>query len=252
MASSNDIDVSAIRTALQGMERKPNTAVIRQYLLAKGIPEFIAKPAAMNELCHWFEDEVDQIFSRLHATVDDISHPQLKSFEVRLSTAELALGLGPTDFVKPSWDLIVESAAVLGALCVNRDGEFRVNPPGGFAALSHVWSQGLGGDAQGRGLHRSLIQQVFDKIGPLGVEWVWTDSLAIPGGGEKLTVAEEEMKARLINAMADIYRNANQVVIFDALVLRLGSVDPVETAVTLCLGSAYYFQSLTARRALRV
>jgi hypothetical protein len=222
------------------MERKPNTAVIRQYLLAKGIPESIAKPVAMNELCHWFEEEVDQLFRRLHATVHDISNPQLKSFEVTLSTEELALGLGPTDFVKPSWDLVVESAAVLGALCVNRSGEFRVNPPGGFAALSHVWSQGLGGDAQGRGLHRSLIHQIFDKLEPRGIKWVWTDSLAIPGGGEKLSVVEEEMKAELINAMADIYRNANQVIIFDALVLRLASPDPVDTAVTLCLGSAYY------------
>ncbi|RYP41098.1 hypothetical protein DL767_001259 [Monosporascus sp. MG133] len=236
MASSNNIDLSAILAALHGMERKPNNRVIKQYLLAKGIPESIATPVAMNELCYWSEEEVGQIFRRLHATVDDISNPQLKSFEVKLSTEELAADLGPTDFIKPSWNLVVKSAAALGALCVNRDGEFRVNPPGGFAALSHVWSQGLGSDAQGRGLHRSLIQQIFAKVGPLGIKWVWTDSLAIPGGGEELSFVEEEMKAMLINAMADIYRKANQVIIFDALVLRLASLDAVDTAVALCLG----------------
>jgi hypothetical protein len=126
---------------------------------------------------------------------------------------------------------------VLGALCVNRNGEFCLNPPAGYAALSHVWAQGLGSDAHNRGLHRSLVEQVFKKAGRLGVAWIWTDSLAIPGGGDELGFVEEEAKATLINAMADIYRKAKQVIVFDSLALRLGSVDEVDVAVALCCGS---------------
>ncbi|KAK3322766.1 ankyrin repeat-containing domain protein [Apodospora peruviana] len=234
--ANNNIDLSSILAALSAMERQPNNRAIKQYLLAKGFPETIAKPVSMNELCYWTEEEVNTVFNKLRATADDIKNPDLKSFEVKLSPAEMAAGQGATEFVKPTWEQVEEAALVAGALCVNYKGEFRVNPPGGYAALSHVWSQGLGSDAQNRGLHRSLIRHVFTRVSPLGVKWVWTDSLAIPGGGEELKVVEEEMKAGLINAMADIYRKANQVIVFDALVLRLASIDAVDTSVILSLG----------------
>ena len=236
MAESN-IDISAIMAALRGIERQPNNRAIKQLLLTKGFPESIAKPVSMNELCYWTEKEVVAVFDRLRATVDDIKNPDLKSFTVQLSPAEVAAENGASEFVKPTLEQVQESALVGGALCVNYKGGFRVNPPGGYAALSHVWSQGLGSDAQNRGLHRSLIRHIFTRVSPLGVKWVWTDSLAIPGGGEELKVVEEEMKAGLINAMADIYRKANQVIVFDALVLRLASIDAVDTAVFLSLGS---------------
>jgi len=101
--------------------------------------------------------------------------------------------------------------------------------------LSHVWSEGLGSDDHNRGLHLSLADQIFEKVASLGVRWIWTDSLAIPGGKRALTVVEE-LKANLINAMANIYRTANQVVIVDALCLRLESTDPVKAAAVLCCG----------------
>ncbi len=239
--ASNTIDISAILAALGQINLEPrqrNNAAIKELLLAKGFPESIARPMAMNELCYWTVQEVNDVFGRLSVTPDTIRDATtLRSFTVRLSPAELATGNGPTDFVKPSWRQVEESAAVLGALCVNRKGEFRTNPPEGYTALSHVWAQGLGSDAQNRGLHRSLIEQVFEQVDTLNVNWIWTDSLAIPGGGEELRFTEEEIKAKLINAMADIYRKAKQVVIFDALTLRLSSTDPVDVAVILCSGS---------------
>ncbi|KAK4235618.1 ankyrin repeat-containing domain protein [Achaetomium macrosporum] len=233
------MDMESIRAALLGRAsepRQPNHRAVKQHLLAQGLPESISKALAMNELCYWTEQEVDQVFNRMHATPDEIKDPTLPSFSINLSAAERAAGMGPSDFIKPSWEQVKESAAVLGALCVNRKGEFCVNPSAGYAALSHVWAQGLGSDAQNRGLHRSLVEQVFKKAEPLGVTWIWTDSLAIPGGGEELGFVEEEAKATLINAMADIYREAKQVIIFDSLVLRLGSVGEVEVAVALCCG----------------
>jgi hypothetical protein len=127
----------------------------------------------------------------------------------------------------------------MGALCVNRNGMFCTNPEGGFVALSHVWSEGLGADDDNRGLHRDLLHQVFDKVEPLGIKWVWTDSLAIPGGKRALNFLEEELKGKLINAMANIYREARMVLILDALCLKLNSTDPVQVAIMLSLGSAY-------------
>ncbi|KAK4665365.1 hypothetical protein QC763_401225 [Podospora pseudopauciseta] len=45
------------------------------------------------------------------------------------------------------------------------------------------------------------------------------------------------MKSRLINAMANIYRQAKQVVIVDALALRLWSNDPANPGVVLGFGN---------------
>lgn len=234
--------------------RSPNNTGIKNYLMRMGFPEPVARPVAMNELCYWTEPEVMRLFDRLHATPADIRRSDRKTFAIEPSAEERTAAApganandGLSDFLKPSWQQVVDSAARLGALCVNRQGEFRVNPPGGYAALSHVWTEGLGGDAQGRGLHRSLIEQVFARVAPLGIEWIWTDSLAIPGAGEELTVEEEEMKACLINAMADIYRNAKEVIVLDSLTMRLASDDAVETAVILCLGSMPHHSRQLAR-----
>lgn len=236
-----DLDISSILAALATIERQPNNRSIKAYLLAKGFPESVAHPVSMNELCFWTEEEVDLIFDRLHLSRDELRDwDGLKSFTIQPSSTDATAGNGAADFVKPTMDEVEMSAKVGGALCVNRNGEFCINPSGGYAALSHVWSQGLGGDPQGRGLHRSLVTQIFDKLAASGmrdVKWIWTDSLAIPGGGEELTVVEEEMKAKLINAMAGIYRNAKEVIVLDALVLRLASVHEVDVAVCLSLGS---------------
>jgi hypothetical protein len=229
-------DVSAILNALQGYQkrevRRPNNGAVKQYLLNRGIPKRVAWSNSFNELCYWTEKELDELFYEL--SLFDCTPPhELISFQIlsrRTSTFVI------TDFVKPSLKDIEESAGTLGALCVDRQGRFCTNPEDGFAALSHVWSQGLGADNDNRGLHRNLLEQVFEKIEPLGIRWVWTDSLAIPGGKRALNFLEEELKGKLINAMADIYRQAKYVVIFDALCLRLNSTDPVKVAAVLSLG----------------
>ncbi|KAF2787616.1 hypothetical protein K505DRAFT_257298, partial [Melanomma pulvis-pyrius CBS 109.77] len=230
-------DLSSLLDALQGYQRperrQPNNRAIKQYLLDKGVPERIAWATSMNELCYWTEKELDDVFNDLDLPPNAVL-PSLVSFQVRGNQAGQA---SASDFVKPTLEDIEKSAEILGALCVDRNGQFRVNPEEGFAALSHVWSQGLGADDDNRGLHKSLLQQVFDKVEPLGIRWIWTDSLAIPGGKRALNFIEEELKGKLINAMADIYRQAKQVVIFDALCLRLNSIDPVKVAAVTCLGT---------------
>ncbi|KAF1934421.1 uncharacterized protein M421DRAFT_50757, partial [Didymella exigua CBS 183.55] len=234
MASYN---LTTIADTLQGYQRRevrqPNNRAVKQYLLNKGVPEAIAQSNSMNELCYWTEKELNEAFDNLTvprgAPLD-----QLISFTVRHTQSNSAHA---PDFVKPSFEEIQESVNKMSALCVNRSGTFCTNPAGGFVALSHVWSQGLGADDDNRGLHRDLLHQVFDRVEPLGIKWVWTDSLAIPGGKRTLHFLEEEVKGTIINAMANIYREARMVLVFDALCLRLNSTDPIQAAVMLSLGN---------------
>ena len=214
-----------------GRPREANNRFVKQYLVGKGLGESIAHSLSMNELCYWTEAELDNVFKDLDVTPNSL-RAGLVSFHAPFAHNEV--------FVKPTLAEIEASVDMNGALCVNKYGQFMINPEEGFAALSHVWSQGLGSDPENRGLRKSLLDQVFAKIEPLGVEWIWTDSLAIPGGSRTLTSHEIALKVHLINAMADIYRNANHVVIIDALCLRLRSVDPVKTAIALCCGGMIF------------
>lgn len=209
---------------------------VHHYLARKGVPDPIAEILSINEFLYWEEEEVSKLFNHVDPKIGNVRIPDLKSFRVQLSPEEAAAGVGPTDFVKPSWEQIMQSASTLGALCVNSNGEFCINPPEGYAALSHVWAEGLGSNPKNRGLHRSLIKQVFDKMEPLNIGWLWIDGLAIPGSGHNLTEVEEGLKSRLINAMADIYRLARLVIVFDALLLQTQSEDPLVILSLLCCG----------------
>lgn len=210
-------------------------------LLQAGFEYSVARQLTEHELRFWNVQELNQTLRLLDATVDDIQFRRLKSFEVVPSlpsrTGHGRVHFNPSDFVKPRWKQIQESADTLGAQCANKDGDFRIVPPGGYAALSHVWAEGLGSDETNGGLHRSLVVQLFDKLAHTDIEWLWIDSLAIPGTGHQLDHAKAEMKSRLINAMANIYRQAKQVVIVDALALRLWSNDPANLGVVLGFGS---------------
>ncbi|TPX12492.1 uncharacterized protein E0L32_006904 [Thyridium curvatum] len=232
--SSSSYDVAAILAALDNFstraERVPNNRAVRDYLLNKGISDAIANPLSKNEFCYWRQEELDEVFNSLRVTSSEVTSGLL-SFTIQGDPND------PSLLIKPTFEEIKQSARALGALCVNRNGEFCVNPDAGYAALSHVWSQGMGADDENRGLHKSLLDQVFALVEPLGIRWIWTDSLAIPGGKRALNVAEEEVKAILINAMADIYRNARTVIVFDALCLRLDSTDPEKTAAVLACGT---------------
>lgn len=211
--------------------RHPNNRAVKEYLLQKGIAAPIANTLSFNELAYWREDELDDVFRALHVSTADIQGGLLS-----FTAPPEHWGGGTEIFVKPSIEDIKESVDIGGALCVDQSGAFCVNPPGGYVALSHVWSQGLGADDENRGLRKHLLAQVFDRIRPLNLKWIWTDSLAIPGGRRRLSALEEELKGSLINNMPDIYRNAKKVVIFDALTLRLDSIDPVKVAVTTSMG----------------
>lgn len=214
--------------------RRLNNRAVKDYLLQRGIQPAVAHSLAFNELAYWLEDELDEVFKSLDASPAELQRGIL-SFTVPAGASSEGNDKIDT-FVKPTIEDIEKSVEAKGALCVNESGAFCVNPPGGYTALSHVWSQGIGADNENRGLRKGLLDQVFEKLRPLDIAWIWTDSLAIPGGRLKLSAREEQLKADLINCMPDVYQNAKNVVIFDALNLRLNSVDPLKVAVTTCMG----------------
>ena len=58
----------------------------------------------------------------------------------------------------------------------------------------------------------------------------------IPGRNRALTAREEVVKKDIIDSLSDIYRNADAVITFDAIVIRLRSRDLVDIAVVLLCG----------------
>lgn len=209
--------------------RPTNNRFVERFLLQRGFSASIASTVSKNELCFWTKEELEDLFAKLDISSDDMRNP-LSSFIIRNED-------GAKEMIKPEANAVEESARSPGALCVNRSGQFCLNPVEGYAALSHVWSQGLGSWGNNQGIDKSLLGQVFDLIEPSGIKWIWVDSLAIPGGNKILSQEEEEIKTKLINAMSDIYRLAQKVVIIDALALRLNSVEPVDVGAILSLGS---------------
>ncbi|KAK0665424.1 hypothetical protein QBC41DRAFT_282984 [Cercophora samala] len=209
-----------------------NNINIRACLREHGVPETTTRAIGQHELRSWNERKLRAIFRQIRATKSEIGNRSLRSFHDNYRGNKYE-----NDLVKPAWNLIEESGRTRGALCVNRHGEFNFRPPGGYAALTHVWREGLQPNIGENGLHRTLLDSLFTRLAPLGVKWLWIDSLSIPGGQGKLSDEESLIKNNLINAMAGIYREAKNVIVIDALALRLESIDPVDVAVTLMCGA---------------
>lgn len=178
---------------------------------------------AQNELRGWSSDQLSAILGKIHglpAASDTVRRPY--SWQAQ-------------HWVKPASALVEHAANKQLALCVNARGDWQPLEKD-YVALSHVWDEGLYADPRNRGLPRSIIEQLFAMLQPLNAEWLWLDSLAVPGGRRDLTLNEESVKTKLINNMDNVYRKAKYVVILDALLLRLQSQDPVDVGVTILFG----------------
>ena len=191
--------------------------------LRYGLPVARGKYVALNELRGWSSGELSAIFDKIHglpAASDTVRRPY--SWQ-------------PQHWVKPASSLVERAANQQLALCVNTCGDWQTLKSD-YIALSHVWDEGLYADPRNRGLPRSIIEQLFAMLQPLDAQWLWLDSLAVPGGRRDLTLNEELVKTKLINNMDNVYRNAKYVVILDTLLLRLQSQDPVDVGVTVLFG----------------
>ena len=195
-----------------------------------GLPESSARRLAWGEFFKWEPEELAILLS----TVDGL-RDGLKSFDSDDSDQTGVHDAMPSYWIKAPEAMITASARDKMALCVNEKGEWMTRSKG-YGALSHVWSEGTHGDSENRGVPRHIIQQIFHRISQLGVEWIWMDSLAIPGGSRALSVHEEKIKVDLINSMASIYENADMVIVLDALVMRLAYGCLEDIAVALLCG----------------
>ena len=197
--------------------------VFERTCLRYGLPVARGIYVAQNELRGWSSDELSAIFDKIHglpAASDTVRRPY--SWQAQ-------------HWVKPASALVERAANQQLALCVNARGDWQTLKSD-YIALSHVWDEGLYADPRNRGLPRSVIEQLFAMLQPLDAQWLWLDSLAVPGGRRDLTLNEEVVKTKLINNMDNVYRNAKYVVILDTLLLRLQSQDPVDVGVTVLFG----------------
>ncbi|KAG8525551.1 uncharacterized protein KY384_009195 [Bacidia gigantensis] len=175
---------------------------------------------ASTDLSEWSSDDLCRVLQKTHgptATADIVSRPYFWQRQ---------------NWVRPPKDLIQRAAEEKMALCTNRSGEWDARADGYFA-ISDVWAEGLYADPSNRGLPRAVIEQVFEMIKPLDVEWIWLDSLSVPGGRRYLSFEEELVREKLINNMGSIYRGAVAVVVFDRLTMSLASQDPINVGITL-------------------
>jgi hypothetical protein len=87
-------------------------------------------------------------------------------------------------------------------------------------------------------MSKANVDLVFDTLRQVGIaaEWIWADTLEIPGGGSTATAEDKLLTTNIINALSAIYSNATAVIIFDALVLQLHAESIVDVAVAILCG----------------
>lgn len=198
-------------------------------LLEHHVEPSAARSLAQGELRHWSPDRLDSILRKAPT-----AHANLRHF------AEDTTSIGHQPLAGASWvcappALIERAAGEKLALCVNAKEQWRLCSEG-YVAISHVWIEGIQADPGNLGLSKPILNSIFAELKPLDVSWIWLDCLAIPGGHRTLTAEQEIWKKDIINNLANTYLKADAVVIFDARVMRLQSLDLVEVAVVLLCG----------------
>lgn len=202
---------------------------VQDKLLQYHIAPPVARGLAQVELRSWIPDRLDSILRKVLGLA-----PNLRHFTSDSGAEQEAAQLRDA-WVRPPPSLIERAAGEKLALCVNAGGEWSLRT-GNFVAISHVWEEGIQADGGNRGLPKVILDSIFVELRYLNVSWIWLDCLAIPGGNRALTAREEIVKKDIINSLSSIYRNADAVVVFDAMLMRLRSRNPVDVAVVLLCG----------------
>ena len=205
-----------------GSQRKVQEKLLQYYVAPP-----VARGLAQVELRNWMPDQLDSIFRKIPGLTSTLHHSASDSGSLR-ETVQKA-------WVRPPPSLIEEAAREKLALCVNARGEWSLRT-GDFVAISHVWAEGIQADDDNQGLSKTILDYIFIKLGHLNASWIWLDCLSIPGGSRALTAREEVLKKDIINSLSDIYRNADAVIVFDAMVMGLRSRDLVDVAIMLLCG----------------
>ena len=202
---------------------------VQDRLLQYHIAPPVARGLAQVELRLWTPDQLDSILRKVHGLAPNLRHFASGSGAPQETTPRRDA------WIRPPSSLIERAATEKLALCVNAGGEWSLRT-GNYVAISHVWEEGIQADGENQGLSKFILDSIFAELGHLKSSWIWLDGLAIPGGNRALTAREEVVKKDIINSLSSIYRNADAVVIFDAMVMRLRSCDLVDVAVVLLCG----------------
>ena len=207
-----------------GSQRKVQEKLLQYYVAPP-----VARGLAQVELRNWMPDQLDSIFRKIPNLTPNLRHFASDSGSLQETVQKREA------WVRPLPSLIEQAAREKLALCVNASGEWSLRT-GEFVAISHVWEEGIQADDDNQGLSKSILDSIFVELGHLNASWIWLDCLAIPGGNRALTAREEVVKKDIINSLSNIYRNADAVIIFDAIIMRLRSRDLVDVAVVLLCG----------------
>ena len=214
-----------------------------------GIDIEIAKTVSRNELRHWELADVENIFGKVKRqpkTFCPFSDPDrfLRAWRQPQETNDRLRSILPSLFesdspwLSPPRSLVLQAAQEKAALCINASKEWSIRRSD-YVALSHVWSEGLQQDKQRKAVQGNKIDLVFQTLtkAKIRAEWIWTDVLSIPGGGGPTDNLDDDLlKIKIINSMAEIYANAEAIVIFDALVWQLQTREALELAAVLICG----------------
>ncbi|KAJ0164405.1 hypothetical protein CTA2_1060 [Colletotrichum tanaceti] len=162
-------------------------------------------------------------------------------------TALLTLGSDFDRYIKAPLGLVRQSVKQQAALCVDRNGDFKVMTDG-YSVMSHVWEETMGWNSpegfgkvdlslRRKGIHKAHFRKFFDRC---GATWLWVDVLAMPEVLEDMSPQQqsetEALRVGVINNLHSIYRRADRVVVLDSLALQLRTGSLVDVAVVLCLG----------------
>ncbi|OBT62970.1 hypothetical protein VE03_07613 [Pseudogymnoascus sp. 23342-1-I1] len=153
--------------------------------------------------------------------------------------------IGSSFFVSSPMDMLRQAAQTKMAVCVNSWGRFSIRSSG-YAAISHVWAETMGLEFQDekimqdeRGINYSHFSRIISKAAASSsCEWFWLDLLAVPQivGNEDEATMLRELKTNVVNSLINVYKNADTVIILDALTLQLSSEDPCDVAAILSCG----------------
>lgn len=153
--------------------------------------------------------------------------------------------IGSSFFISSPMDMLRQAAQAKMAVCVNTWGQFSIRSSG-YAAISHVWFETMGLEFHDekvkqdeRGLNYMHFSRIISKAAASSTcKWFWLDLLAVPqiAGNEDEVSMLRELKTDVVNSLINVYRNADTVIILDALTLQLSSDDPCDVAAIFSCG----------------
>ncbi|KAI1097481.1 hypothetical protein F4804DRAFT_327498 [Jackrogersella minutella] len=82
-----------------------------------------------------------------------------------------------------------------------------IKASGGYAAISHVWSDRMGSTTE-KGLPTCLVASLFERAYALGLKYIWIDSLCVP--------EQDDVRIQAVTLMNATYKNSAVTIVLDS------------------------------------